>query len=74
MQNAIIMIPVILNSNLAAIKGNPSPLASNVSIGIFVVDHAPINIYAFRIELSFFSIIAATRNAAYNGPTAADPN
>lgn len=55
---------MILKPGRTAINGTPNPLASKVSIGIFVVDHAPMKIKTLRIELPFLSITAAAQNAA----------
>ena len=75
--SAISILPEIkvmmLMQSRAAINGTPRLPASKVNMGIFVVDHAPINRKTLNSELPFFSIIAAMGNAAYSGPAAAQP-
>ena len=67
------IIPAMLIQSRAAIKGTPKLLASKVNIGIFVVDHAPINKNTLNRELPFLSIMEAIGKAAYSGPAAAEP-
>ena len=66
------MMPTMLSASLVSVKGRPRLAASKVSMGIFVVDQAPIRMNTFIRLLPFFSIIPATGKAAYNGPAAAD--
>lgn len=70
---AMKVIPIMLTQSRATVNGTPKLPASKVNMGIFVVDHAPINRKTLNSELPFFSIIAAIGNAAYSGPAAAEP-
>ncbi len=52
----------------------PKEDTSNKNMGIFVVDHAPIKMSILENFAPFFINTAATGNAPYKGPAAADPN
>ena len=68
------MIPGISIKNRERANRQPMACISKISMGIFVVDHAPINISMFVKPAPFFMRTAATGKAPYKGPAAAEPN
>ena len=57
------MIPGISTSSLVTANFKPSEVISNRSMGIFVVDHAPIKMRILENLTPFFMNTAATGNA-----------
>ena len=67
------MIPGMSISSLVSANRAPNEEISNSSIGILVVDQAPMKMRIFLNLTPFFMKTAATGKAPYNGPAAADP-
>ena len=67
------IIPGISIRSRVMAKLLPSAAISKRNIGIFVVDHAPMNMSTFENPAPFFIKTAATGKAPYKGPAAAEP-
>lgn len=69
----MIRMPGISIRSRVMAKVVPKADISNRSIGIFVVDHAPMKIRILLNLTPFFIKTAATGKAPYRGPAAAEP-
>jgi len=68
------MIPGISMQSLVRANRRPSDSISKRSMGILVVDQAPIKIMIFTNETPFRLRTAATGKAPYSGPAVAEPS
>ena len=67
-------IPGMLISILVSMNCHPIADPSNRSIGILVVDHAPMKSNMFENLLPLFNRAPATGKAAYKGPAEKEPS